>query len=289
MAPALCCARKRAVRRKLLRCLHTSPAADFGLNHLPKHLERQRPDQRPPVDQESRRPLHSQGFPGRDVRPDSGRILTRGEAGVERLAVQPQLDGEPLQVVLAEGSPVLARLAFVQPVVVRPKSSLLGGALAGLGRLLRLRAEKSIVQVAKAGLARFDVRLIDLALRASGKTPAVWSLEVAEFDDGNRRLSISLKVAGLGHDSRHHTGRQGSLAGSASGRDDRGSVRGPRRHQRAAEEASQHAHRQPDDERRPRVESRLIRSRCRSDGIRLSGIAGWMVCRLIFHLLDTFH
>ena len=49
----------------------------------------------------------------------------------------------------------------------------------------------------------FDILLIDLATRASGKLPAVRSLKVAELDDGHRGVGVAFKMAGLADHERH--------------------------------------------------------------------------------------
>ena len=117
----------------------------------------------------------------------------------------------------AESSLVLASLAVEQLVVVLPEGVLIGGALAGLGRPLRLRPQEDEVPVPQANFPGLDVRFINLASRASGESPAVGSLKVAEFDDGDGRVGIASEMARLGHQAVHHrrrvSGRNGRRCG----------------------------------------------------------------------------
>jgi hypothetical protein len=48
-----------------------------------------------------------------------------------------------------------------------------------------------------------DIFCDDLATRASGMTPAVRSLKVAELDQRDRRLGIAFEVPRLGDQGRH--------------------------------------------------------------------------------------
>ena len=57
--------------------------------------------------------------------------------------------------------------------------------------------------VSKANRTVCNILFIDLAPRASGKSPAVWSLVVAKLDNSNRRLGIALKMTGLGDNECH--------------------------------------------------------------------------------------
>ncbi len=102
---------------------------------------------------------------------------------------------------------VLAWLAIIQPIVVSPKGLLLGGTFAGLGRPLRLRPQEGHVLITEAHQTCLHVLFIDLAPRASGKSPAVRSLKVAEFDDNDRGVGISLEVAGLSDHGIHQRRR----------------------------------------------------------------------------------
>jgi hypothetical protein len=53
------------------------------------------------------------------------------------------------------------------------------------------------VLVAEAYDTGLDILFIDLAPRASGKLPAVGSLEIAELNDRDRRVGDAFEVAGL--------------------------------------------------------------------------------------------
>lgn len=53
------------------------------------------------------------------------------------------------------------------------------------------------MRITKAHNPCLDVGLLDLARRASGKSPAVWSLKIAELDEGDGCVRIPLKVARL--------------------------------------------------------------------------------------------
>ena len=59
------------------------------------------------------------------------------------------------------------------------------------------------MQITEANFTVLDIFLIDLAPRASGKSPAVRSLKVAELDDGNRGVGVAFKMAGLADHERH--------------------------------------------------------------------------------------
>lgn len=57
--------------------------------------------------------------------------------------------------------------------------------------------------VAKAHQPVLDIFLIDLATRASGKAPAVWSLIVAEFDDRDQGIGVAFEMARIAYNKRH--------------------------------------------------------------------------------------
>jgi hypothetical protein len=51
--------------------------------------------------------------------------------------------------------------------------------------------------VDKTNFTGIDVLFAKPAQRVGGKTPAVRSFEVAKLDDGNRRVIVTLKMAGI--------------------------------------------------------------------------------------------
>lgn len=57
--------------------------------------------------------------------------------------------------------------------------------------------------ITEAHQTGLHVLFIDLAPRASGESPAEGSLEVAEFDDGDRSAGIAFEVARLSHHGIH--------------------------------------------------------------------------------------
>lgn len=87
--------------------------------------------------------------------------------------------------------------------MIFPKCVLVGGALAGLTGPLRLGSQEGKVLVTEAYTTALDIFFVDLAPRASGKSPAIRSLEVAELDHGNRRVGIALEMASLAYHKRH--------------------------------------------------------------------------------------
>lgn len=161
-----------------------------------ERLEGQRPRYGLPIDHEGWRATHTQRLGlGRLAAHDIG-VFARVEARVESFGIQPQLGGKLLQILLAEGAPILTAV-FVeeQEVMELPESILLGGALAGLRRPLRLLSEEGKMLIAEANPAGLDVLLVDLTPRVSGESPAVRSLEVAEFDHDDGGTGIALEVA----------------------------------------------------------------------------------------------
>jgi hypothetical protein len=59
------------------------------------------------------------------------------------------------------------------------------------------------VLVTEAHKTALDILSVDLAPRASGKLPTVRSLKIAELDQGDWRIGIAFKMAGLAHHKRH--------------------------------------------------------------------------------------
>lgn len=88
-------------------------------------------------------------------------------------------------------------------IVEFPKCALIGSAFAGFGSPQRFRPEKGEMHVAMTHNACFYVDFIDLATRASCETLAVRSLEIAEFDNGHRRVGIAFEVTSLGNHLSH--------------------------------------------------------------------------------------
>ena len=78
-----------------------------------------------------------------------------------------------------------------------PKRALFVSTLARLRCPIRFGSEESKMRITKAHNPRLDVGFLNLARRASGKSPAIRSLKIAELDEGDGRVRIPLKVARL--------------------------------------------------------------------------------------------
>ena len=122
--------------------------------------------------------------------------------------------------------------------MVKPELALISRALAGLGRAARFVAadvavDDDKVTILKAdALTGGDVFVDELATRASGKKPTVWSLKVGEFLDDHLgvlrphvfALGLRVVFGGWGHHrthrlkARHETGA-GQQAGHNHGGD----------------------------------------------------------------------
>ena len=85
-----------------------------------------------------------------------------------------------------------------------PICILVTGTFSGFGCPLRLVPKDGEIEIAETHLTRIHIICFDLATRASGVTPAVWSLVVAELDHGYRRIGVSLEVGGLADQLFHH-------------------------------------------------------------------------------------
>lgn len=173
------------------------------LNHLLKDLEGLCADDGLPVDDERRSGLDAKltgavGFLLHDTSVSSGI-----ETFVERRGVQTEFFSKELQVLFVERAAILAVLLLEEVIVVLPESILFSRALAGFTGPLRFRAEESEVDVTKSYQPLVNVFFFDLTPRASGKTPAERSLEIAEFDDRDRRVGAAAEVARHAGDSLH--------------------------------------------------------------------------------------
>lgn len=124
-------------------------------------------------------------------------MFSRVQTLVESFGIQTQVSSELLEILLAERSLVFTGLAVEDLVVIGPKRVLLGCTFTGFPCPLRLGSKKCEVPVAKAHDTGLDVLFIDLASRASGKSPAIGSLEIAELNNRDRRVRVALKVTGL--------------------------------------------------------------------------------------------
>ena len=92
-------------------------------------------------------------------------------------------------------------------IVVRSKSVLFGGALAGLGPSVRLRTQNGEMFVYIFHFAGFHIFFTKTTQRVGGETPAEMSFEVAVFNHGNRGIGIALNMARVGHHEFHQRGR----------------------------------------------------------------------------------
>jgi hypothetical protein len=158
-------------------------------------LVRLRTDDRLPIDHEGWRALHAKLLGSAGFLLDDAGVLPGIQALVEGCGVQAELYGEAFQVVLAEGALIFAVLLLEQQIVIFPELILIGGALAGFRRPLRLIPQECKMPVSKANLTRLDVFIYNLATRASGKSAAVWSLKVAKLDHGDRGVLVAKEMA----------------------------------------------------------------------------------------------
>ena len=174
------------------------------LNGLLEDFVGLRPDDGPPVDHKSWRALYPNGVGClRQILYHLG-VFARIQALIEGICVQLQVGGKLLQFVFGKGALVLPVLPLEEQVMVFPESILVSGALASLSGVSRFLSEEGDVPVAEADFAFFYIVVFDLATRASGKPATVWSLEVAELDQGHWRLGVSFEVLHLAHDEVHH-------------------------------------------------------------------------------------
>jgi hypothetical protein len=131
------------------------------------------------------------------------RICPGVKALIKGSRVQIEVDCKFFKVILAESALVLAILAGKQLIMVLPELILVAGTLAGLSRPLRFFSQESHVPVTKPDLAVFHIRIFDLTLRASGKSAAVWSLKIAEFEQRDWSVGIPLEMLHLGQQVIH--------------------------------------------------------------------------------------
>lgn len=113
---------------------------------------------------------------------------------IECIAVQAQPGSHTLQVVLAESASVFSSLALEQQVMIFPECILVSGALACLRCPEGFVAQEGKVPITNANLTLIDILLFDLTTRVSGKFAAVWSLKVAELNDGDLGVWIPQEV-----------------------------------------------------------------------------------------------
>ncbi len=101
---------------------------------------------------------------------DRGQGLVRVEALAKARRIQPKIRGILLESGLGIGPHIFARPYLEQAGVILPEPALLVGAfgrLCGPGRLLHVpKVDHLIILVRETHLARLDVFLFDLALRA---------------------------------------------------------------------------------------------------------------------------
>src|SRR5574341_539022 len=143
-------------------------------------LERLRPADEPPVDEEGRRPRDPRLLPRLAVGVDDLGLLARLEAPVEARPIQPDLARVALEVGLGQ-LPVGAE----ELVVHLPVLPLVVGAVGGLGGLRRLLVGwEREVAVDEPDLARVGREQV---LHGRLRLGAVRTLEVGELHDGDRR------------------------------------------------------------------------------------------------------
>jgi len=144
-------------------------------------LERLSPRQESAIDEESRRCVYAKSTALLIVGPDRLAKLSRVEALVERLYVEPQIGRHLLQVVVSERPLILENL-----VVVLPELSLCVGAKSGFRGGLSLR------MIGKGKIAINETNLVAVSAfnLLEGRTDpcAERSLKVGIFDDRHLRV-----------------------------------------------------------------------------------------------------
>ena len=108
------------------------------------------------------------------------------KTGVELGHIELERHREGLQIGVAKGALAFAILMAKQVIMILPKLALLIRALTGLGRPARflsasVAVDDNEMMVLKPYIAPLHILIDELARRASGKLPAVRSLEVGEF------------------------------------------------------------------------------------------------------------
>ena len=127
------------------------------------------------------------------------------ETGVELGHIEPEGDREGLKVSIAECPFPFAVLMVEQIVMILPELTLQVSAFTGFGRSAGLLAAKIAVDddemmILKPDVPRLHVLINELARRASGKSPAVWSLKVGEFFNHDLGIGRPFRFAGVGRD-----------------------------------------------------------------------------------------
>lgn len=85
-----------------------------------------------------------------------------------------------------------------------PIRILIIGTFSCFGSPLRFIAQEGEVEIAKTDFSSFHICCFNLTTRVSGKTPAVGSLVVAEFDQSDGSIGIALEIGRLADDAIHH-------------------------------------------------------------------------------------
>ena len=133
------------------------------------------------------------------------------------IGIKPKVRCEALEVVIVECAPVFSILIVKQIVMIFPERILIGSAFASFCCSFRLRSKKGEMDISNTYFPGIYVGIFDLTPRVSGITPTVWSLEVAKFDQGDRRVRIAAKMPGLRNQVFHEL-RVTDCAGTVLGR-----------------------------------------------------------------------
>ncbi len=144
----------------------------------------------PSIDKQRRRTTHTTLFTPHEIIPDDIQIFIRVQTLVEWVLLQTEVVRKALQVLFAEGADVLAGLFREQFIVIIPESTLLSGAFRSFRGPQRFGPQKGEMTEDETDLAGRDVFFFKLTLRASGKQPAVGSLEVTVLFHDHRSGGI---------------------------------------------------------------------------------------------------
>lgn len=88
--------------------------------------------------------------------------------------------------------------------MIFPKGVLVSRALAGFRRAERFGTQESEMPISNPYFTTLYISFINLTTRVSGKSATEGSLEITEFDNGDRRFSVTFEVARLGDQEIHH-------------------------------------------------------------------------------------
>jgi hypothetical protein len=130
-------------------------------------------------------------------------VFLRVQAGIESLGIQTHIRCKTFQVVFTEGTLVLSILVREEIVMVFPEGILITGTLSSFCCPLRLVPKDDEVEISKTNLPRIYICGDYLTTRVSGKTPAKWSLIIAEFDHRNGCIGVTLEMGRMADEVIH--------------------------------------------------------------------------------------